>query len=540
MVALTIVVSILFSIFSTVVMSYLTMAIPIGPWIASTLVLLALLLFKMFFGQNSSKYGKEIALATAAGSVGGILANAHGFYFPTLYFLNSSLFNSWMQSPLYFCSIMTGLSFVGGSFGMIIANLLEDRFLIKEKLAFPIGVLAHKTIATQNKVRKSLELIGGFFSTIFFCLFQDGLRSFSGFIPKTIMLVRPMMLAVFKIPMVRLDLWPMLWALGFVAGHVIALPLFVGVLAKILIASPLHILVFKQLSSMEFLLTFSSGIVLFGAITGFISTPKVLLKSLKKLLTNGLFSKSSLSKKSIPLSLCIEVVVVLLSICSFLTYFEFSLLAQLYIIVFTFFCTYQISYIAGKIGLAFMGRFATFVMVPALFLFSLNNVQLVLFVTFVGLSGGVATDILFGRKLGQLMNISSGRMKKYQFLGLLVSSLCVGIVFWFLINHFGLGSQDLFVYRAQNRWMLINTLRDLKGFNCYVLFLGSIFGYVLKKIKVSPMLALGGLFMPVNITLGLVVGGFVAMLTKDKEEYFPFWSGVYAANSIWMLLKAIV
>jgi len=63
---------------------------------------------------------------------------------------------------------------------------------------------------------------------------------------------------------------------------------------------------------------------------------------------------------------------------------------------------------------------------------------------------------------------------------------------------------------------------------------------VLKKVKISPMLVLGGLFMPINVTLGLILGGFGALLTKNKEEMFPFWSGVFSSNSIWMLIKAIV
>jgi len=202
-------------------------------------------------------------------------------------------------------------------------------------------------------------------------------------------------------------------------------------------------------------------------------------------------------------------------------------------------CAYQIALIAGKIGLAFMGRFATFVMVPALFLFGLNALQLVVVTTFVGAAGGVATDVLFGRKLAQLANIAPKKIKIYQYLGLVISCLSLGLIFWFLINQFGLGSQEIFAYRAQNRWLLITTLNNAKTFNLYVLLFGFLFGYVLKKLKISPMLVLGGLFMPVNISLGLVLGGCVARLVKKKEEWFPFWSGVYASNSVWMLLRAM-
>jgi len=54
------------------------------------------------------------------------------------------------------------------------------------------------------------------------------------------------------------------------------------------------------------------------------------------------------------------------------------------------------------------------------------------------------------------------------------------------------------------------------------------------------MLVLGGLLMPINITLGLVVGGLFALLPTDREEWYPFWSGVFAGNSIWMLIRTIL
>jgi hypothetical protein len=63
---------------------------------------------------------------------------------------------------------------------------------------------------------------------------------------------------------------------------------------------------------------------------------------------------------------------------------------------------------------------------------------------------------------------------------------------------------------------------------------------LLQKIHLNPMLVLGGLLMPLDITCGLVAGGFLAMMSADKEEWYPFWSGVFASNSLCMLLRAII
>jgi hypothetical protein len=187
-----------------------------------------------------------------------------------------------------------------------------------------------------------------------------------------------------------------------------------------------------------------------------------------------------------------------------------------------------------------MGKFATFVVVPAIFIFPVSYLQIVLITAFIGISGGVASDVLFGRKLAFISGIKSDNMKKFQYLGIIVSSICIGFIFWILIKHFGLGSEQLFALRAQNRWMLIDTIKHTSSFNYYVILLGAVLGLVLSKAKVSPLLVLGGLFMPENITLGLISGALLALFVKNKEDKYPFWSGVYAAGSIWMLIKAIL
>jgi len=535
---LTVLVAILLSIFSTVVMSYISIAIPIGPWIAPTLALLAIIIFKIF-SHFVSNYSKEIALATSAGSVGGILATALGFYFTTLYFLDPITFKAWMENYWYFILVVGSLSFVAGMFGIWVANLFETKLIVKDNLSFPIGQLVYKTIATYKQVKKSIELIVGFLITGIFCILQDGLWKIKSFIPQSLTIISPASFAIFKIPIVRLDLWPMLWALGFVTGHVVAIPLVVGVLSKILLVRPMYVLAFADVSWMEYIITFCSGIVLATAIFGFIKTPKSLFKTAKSFFKKN--DTSSEAQKSLTKNVnWLETIVLLGLFTLFLTYFQFPVLSQIYLFVFSFICAYQLAIIAGKIGLAPMGKFATFVMVPAMFLFPLNYVQIVLVATFVGICGGVASDILFGRKLAHLSDISSSKIKIYQYLGLIVSAVCAGAIFWFLINHFGLGSDQLFALRAQNRWMLINTLKNAKALNHWVLILGLLFGLILSKAKVSPLLVLGGLFMPVNITLGLVIGAIGALFVKDKQEWYPFWSGVYASNSIWMLIKAIL
>ncbi len=519
--------TILFSVFATAVMSYISMATPIGPWIAPTIVLFALLLSKLFLVKHPSQ---AIAFITMASSIGGILATACGFSFPTLYFLDSVLFEQWLSQPLFFCASVAGLSFAAGSFGLLVGYALEQRLIMQEKLSFPIGQLIYKMISAGNQLKKAYELVIGFFLTTLFCIFQDGLLVIRGFIPKGFTLFPAIAWQAFSLPAVRFDFWPMLWAIGFVTGHVIAVPLAVGSVAKVFLVDTTHALWFTHLSAVEFVLAFCSGLVLYGAIMSFISLPAMAKK--------GIFSYKS---KDINFPEILDnfvrifgVIIVVIGV-RFLREFNFSYFSIVFLYLGTLACIYQIAYIAGKIGLAPLGRFATFVMVPAMLLFRLDMVQTVFVATFVEMSCGVAADVLFGRKMAYMMNLDRKMVTLFQMLGLVISSLSIGVIFWYLIQHFHLGSSELFAYKSQSRALLI----DVKQFDYVALLLGALFSAFLKYIKVNPMLVLGGLLMPINISLGLIFGGFLTKLVESREEWEPFWSGVFAANSIWMLFKAI-
>lgn len=532
---LTLMVSCLLSVFSTAVMSYIAMATPIGPWIAPTLVLLAIVLMRILGARGS--LDTQIAYATTAGSVGGILATACGFSFPAIYFIDPDLFTSWMATPWYFCASLGLLSFLAGWFGIWIANGVEQKLIVQEKLAFPIGQLVQKMIVAHNNIRKAYELLAGFVGTALFCVMQDGTRFFKGLFPKSLLLLPAQQFSVFTITSINFDLWPLLWAIGFVTGHVVAFPLIAGAFIKFFFMEPINKIWFPALPPMEFVLAFCGGLVLSGAVLGFIETPKSLYKAARRIIAGTTNTQGSLRTTiTAQRMLLVELVLLIIPMTVFLSYMGLTLSVQFYLLIFAWICSYQMVLVAGKIGLAQLGRYATFVMVPALFLFDLKPQHLILIATFVELSGGIATDILFGRKLAYEAKIPLSQVRQYQYLGLLISSMSVGIIFWLLINHFSLGSAELFAYKAQSRALLLN----VQQFDYIVLIIGFIFGMLLKRFKMNPALVLGGLLMPLNISIGLIFGGLLSYATRNKEEWYPFWSGVFASNSLWMLIKTIV
>ncbi len=225
----------------------------------------------------------------------------------------------------------------------------------------------------------------------------------------------------------------------------------------------------------------------------------------------------------------------LVALVLFFSWFAFSYAAQLFVVIGAVLCAYQLMIFMGKVGLAPLGRFATFVMLPGLVFFGFTALQATLVSAFVEISGGVAADALSGCKLGQLSHINSKLVRTFQWCALVLTALTIGIVFWLLINQFGLGSVDLIAQKAQSRALLVKAY----DFDIMAIIVGILFGFVLKKIRVNSSLVLGGLLMPIDWSLILVISGLTTYIVRDKESYYPFWSGVFAASSIWMLMKAL-
>lgn len=528
MMLLSMLITIVLSLFATATLSYISMAVSLGPWIEPTIILLAtlLLVFKKY--RTSTLKSEDLTLITAGASIGGIMAIGCGFAFPTFNFIQPDLFNQMVANPWYFSAIMTSICLVSGSFGLLIASWFEHRLLITEQLAFPIGQMSYKMITAQNQIKKALELAAGFVCTLIYSMFVSVFQM----IPRSIALNNPLCIGWCSIPPLKLMMLelPMLWSIGFVTGHVIAIPLLIGIISKIAVCNPLHAQFFPHLRTDAFLLAFCSGMVMYGALLSFLDLPGVLYKAIQKLYINR---KNNVSINSIPFQW--PIVLVAGGLIALLWYFKFSVISQIYLIIFTIVCVYQLLLIGGKLGIAPMPRFATFVMVPGILLFGFDAIQATVVSTLVEVAGGVAVDVLFGRKMGLLADVSPKKIRQFQWLGLIVSSFSIGIIFWLLIKHFGLGSAQLCAQRAQTRALLIG----IRSFDFFALIAGALYGALLKECKINASLVLGGILMSLEYSVILTLGGLSTYLVADKEQWYPWWSGMFAASSIWMIIQAI-
>lgn len=526
----TILISILFAIFSTSVMTYITIATPIGPWMGPTLAMLGILGMRCIghFTTNNLLY------AVSAGSIGGILATAFGFSFPTYYFLDPVAFDAFMQKPFLACSVMASLALAGGLLAWWLSWHIKKTLLHDQELPFPVGVLVYKIASAAHEVGNLKRLLAGALTTSVYCALQVKTWMQGYVIPAVVTVLPASRLGLLKIPAIQFSMGylPMLWAIGFIAGSMITVPLLIGTLTRIFFTDIVQALYFSHISSADFILAFCSGMVVAGACGGLIDTPRQLFAFFSKQ-RSAKTSESALSVRALMLSPFFMITVAV--VIGVLSYFELSFAAQAYTIFFTLVCAYQIAAIAGKIGLALLGRFATFVMLPGLVIFGFTGLQATVVATLVEACGGVTTDILFGQRAAALASLSSRRMFYFQLLGIVVSSITMAFVFWLLVTHFQLGSELLFAERGQARALLVKAVT----FDYGVLALGVLYGFVLKKIKVHPMLVLGGLLMPLSLSLGLVIGGLSSLVVADQERWEPFCSGMFAANALWMVWQAL-
>lgn len=530
-----ILISVLFSIFSTAIMSYIAIATSTGPWIESTLVLFGIIVFRFLLKSIISiNPDHAIGFATISGAIGGIIAVACGWAFPTLYFLDPILFNTWISDPYYFSCLLAVTVLISGGLGFIIANYLEHFLLYDQKIPFPIGELVNKMIFAHNEVYKTLELIAGVMITILSGVMQQ----YSKIIPRHIQLLSSFSYRIFHIPsvLVRFDLLPIFLSIGFITGHVIAIPLLFGLFSKIFIIEPIHKCFFYTITHEAFFLAFISGMVLQSALMSLFDIPHLVLSAYRQ--TNMMqFIKIQIASINLKVVLNVFKILSALSILiAYLSYFKFGLISQIYLLIFTLICVYQVLIIAGKTGLAPFPRFATFVLIPGMILFKFDAVQIMIVSTFVEVCCGVAVDVLFGRKMAQLSEMDRYKTQLFQLLGLSISAFSIGIIFYFLINRFGLGSSELFAQRAQTRALLVTNA----NFDYLVMLLGGFFNFSLRFTKINSLLVIGGLLMPPELSLCLIIGGLLTYLVEDKEKYYPFWSGMFAAGSLWMVFKAFL
>jgi hypothetical protein len=504
-------------------MLYIAMALPMAPWIGPTLTFIVLL---ASFVVRTRFLSSELVAIISAGCVGGIMATAVGFYMPTLFFINQTLFNQWLARSWHFSACITFIVGLAGWFGMWLASLMQSHY-IHTSYPFPLANVLEGIMEVERFTMQYYIFALSSIVTVVWCIAQDILM----YMPSSLVVCNIAGLSCFICMPIRVTLWPLVWALGAISGKRILFPLLIGMGIYTSMLMPLHTYYFSSVSYVDFLLSFCGGLLVITIasdictllykyiytiirLRAYIQNAYFLLKSAKPMLAEGFCITSILSISA--------------------WYCGIPLVFVGYVVLATVLATYYLVEIVAAVGIAPLGRFASMVMIPALLVYTRDPWYLTVLSVFVATATGVAGDAINNRILAYRMHTDMTIIKRYQYLGLLISALLVGIVFVTLVLHIPLGSEKLFAQKAQTRALLC----ALPTYNWMVLLLGALCGFVLYIFKCNSTLILTGILLSPHICLGLIAGSLLS-LCFDKKYGEPVAAGICATNACWIVLRAV-
>jgi putative OPT family oligopeptide transporter len=139
--------------------------------------------------------------------------------------------------------------------------------------------------------------------------------------------------------------------------------------------------------------------------------------------------------------------------------------------------------------------------------------------TALSMSGGFITDL----KIGYWLGSTPVKQQKYKFLGILLSSLTVGLVILLLNQTYGFsGPNALAAPQANAMAALIQPLMNPGAQVPWLLYgVGVLTALIMEFIGVPPLAFALGMYIPLELNLPLVIGGLIAHLvarsSRDKE-----------------------
>lgn len=505
--------SIFLSFFSTCIMSYLALGIEITFWVAPIISLAVVIVFLHLLRAKNIQDNAVIILS--AGSIGGIVGLSFGFSWPTLYYLHKNIFLSWAQFPALF-AIMIGLLIIAaGCLALLLTYSLQQYFKLYNEATFPTVTFVASMIYSSENSGFAGMVIGLAMSFIWSGIALFFRTSLHGF----------WLLQVHTIPT--------LISMGFVAGHLIAKPLCIGMGLRFVSLFGLKRYFWKGAQDVDFMLTFTLG-MLFALICLSIV---VLLKRALRLMQVSKYHTAFLS--------CFlfghmrTIVFTMITVCLCYLVFQswhIDFLQTLYILVSASIATVIVAYIFGEVGVLDLPNFGSFIVVPFLYLFSVSSESALIAFVFCTVSMGLVVTLLFSWKLSVSSGVSYSRLLRYQILGFVVAVISIGFLIWWYITFFKLGYRPLFSEQA----MLQERFMTLVVHDYSIWLLGFFTGAVLYFVVADLSIVIAGCMMSFSVIGWLVVAGILANFIQKRERFYPVCFGVYASHAIWLFIQALL
>ena len=164
------------------------------------------------------------------------------------------------------------------------------------------------------------------------------------------------------------------------------------------------------------------------------------------------------------------------------------------------------------------------------------------------MAGGFITDL----KVGYWIGTSPYKQQAFKFVGTFVSALTVGAVIMLLSKTYGYTGENALVAPQANAMAAIIEPMMYGGSTPWILYIvGAVLAILLDVIGVPALAFALGMFIPLQLNLPLLVGGFLAWLVKTRstdeainkkraEKGTLLASGLLAGGAIMGVLSAIL
>lgn len=502
----------LFAGFSQAMMSYLVMHWSLGPWVGPIFVIVCMALAIPFV---SREWFKDHAIVTiAAGSIGGMIGMSLAMTIPSFYFLYKAEFLTWLSNPVLFSGAISLLVFSAGSFAFLIMYLIKDHLVNRKSLSFPIAKLVYDIVSLDRYAPEHrLMWIGVSISTIWNCLLFAARFALQIFI-------------------LKLQELPLLISIGFIAGHLITIPAIIGLMNRLFVISFLKTYFFVEIPEKEVLIMFCLGILTVQIFNAFFQFVLSLVyrgsdADMEQILS---YLKVRLMDKFAT----VLIIILVNGLIFYLLGLSIFQLAFLFMIVFLI--GLNVAKIVGQIGIIGFDGFVWCILLPLLYGTMISEINLLLVATFATVCLGMVIDLIFSYKLTQLSGVSDQRILKYQLIGFFVAAITSGAVMWYYAQSFDEQSLYLFAGDAQDLDALIN----YGLFNYKIFIFGILSGLVILFARQSLLSVVGMILMNPHVTIWLIITGSASFLVKDRQKLYPLWFGVYAMDTVLMILWAFL
>ncbi len=513
------IVAVLISMVLCIVGQYIAISLGMMPW---TTVLVAVVVLSILNALSRMRSGKvdinEVVVTQAAGSVGILMGAGVAFVLPGIWYVEGY---SGFEIPIWTVALLAA---VGGLLGVIVSNSFRKEFVEVENLPFPAGKAAGDVLKAgdQGGAKAKLVLISGIITGIL-VLLRDRILpqewnplQLKGLADQNIFISLKFSFMSFAGGWLLGPYYSTTWFLGGVFAWIFLVPTMIDSFASQGLADP-------QGAAGIFRITMGTGVVIGSGVCFLVMG---LLPKLRQLISafSGVFKRRSLR---FPLAV-VAIAIIVLWATDLL-----SIPSSLFAVAGVCIMTPLAAKTTGETNIDPMEIFGILVFLFASALLTLPIIEAFYVICIVTVGTGVAGDIMHDFKTADMMGTKPFDITKMQILAVIAAALTAGIGLNVLFNAYGTSPPDGIGYGAlpapQSKIVNLFVESIIGGGLTYpnAFWGGFLFGFLIqgagfllsylgKNITISAFSFGIGIFLPMNLSIPIFLGGISRLVVERK------------------------